>query len=258
VSTETYGKMSSSVTLRNQLELFLTAVQFLTRLPVPGTLPYSSERLNASTAYYPVVGFLIGGLSALVVLACPTNWHIVTKLLLSTALAVALTGAFHEDGLADACDGFGGGWTKARVLEIMKDSRLGTFGVVGLGLALSLKVALLSETPSARLPVTLVLGHGYSRFLVVLLAYRTAYVGQAGEDKPTAAGISPASLTLAAIFALLPMALISVPWPAWLLPACMSGVLSWYFRARIDGYTGDCLGACQVICELSFYLGCAW
>jgi adenosylcobinamide-GDP ribazoletransferase len=244
--------------LRFQLELFLTALQFLTRLPVPRSLPYSSQRLRASTAYYPLVGFLVGSVAAAVILSTPSSWSLETRLILATAATVMLTGGFHEDGFADACDGLGGGWTRQRVLEIMKDSRLGTFGVLGLLLALASKVALLSELNPQSVPWALVVGHGFSRFLAVCLAYGLPYVGREDFDKPTASGISMGTLAWAAILTITPMSWSPGPWMAWLLPGVVCLGFASYLRRRLGGYTGDCLGACQTLCEITFYLGVAW
>ena len=244
--------------MRYQLELFLTALQFFTRCPVPAGLPYSEQRLRESSAYFPAVGFAVGSVALLPVLLLPAHWQPTTRLVISTALSVLVTGAFHEDGLADACDGFGGGWNRERVLEIMKDSRLGTFGVVGLVLALALKIGLLAELPAAQLPALLIWGHGYSRFCSLTLAYRGHYAGNSTHDKPTAHGISAATLGLAAIITLAPLSLIGpIPGPALALPLLARVLLGRYFEHRIGGYTGDCLGALQVICEVLFYAGAA-
>ena len=122
--------------IRRELEYFFGAVRFFTRLPVPDWVGHSAEALNRSARYFPAVGMLVGGIGALVYVAATHLWPQPVAVLLSMAATVYATGAFHEDGLADMVDGLGGGWEKQRILEIMKDSRVGSYGVVAVVLAL--------------------------------------------------------------------------------------------------------------------------
>ncbi len=112
---------------RRQLRLLLTAVMFYTRLPVPRWVGHSDDQLNRATVYFPLIGWLVGGVAAGVYWGAAQLWPPLVAVLLSTGAGVLLTGAFHEDGLADTCDGFGGGWTRERILTIMKDSRVGKY-----------------------------------------------------------------------------------------------------------------------------------
>src|SRR5690554_3714540 len=118
--------------MRRQVELFFTALGFFTRIPVPAGIPWSPERLNHAARYFPLVGVVVGGVGAASFVAF--NWLLPVSLavILSMAVTIRLTGAFHEDGWADACDGLGGGWDKLQVLAIMKDSRNGSYATVGL------------------------------------------------------------------------------------------------------------------------------
>ena len=135
----------------SELQLFLAAVMFYTRIPVSQNVGYSEVSLQKSIRYFPLIGWIVGGLSALLflglsLLPLPTT----VVVLLSMVASIWVTGAFHEDGFADVCDGFGGGWTKEKILAIMKDSRLGTYGAIGLFLLLlcpffATAMALLSE-----------------------------------------------------------------------------------------------------------------
>ena len=129
--------------LREELRLFFTALQFFTRIPVPAWVGWSPEQLNASARHFPSVGLLVGALCAAALLAGLAWWPAPVAVLLSMALGVLLTGAFHEDGLADSCDGFGGASQRERVLAIMKDSRVGSFATIGVVLVLGLKFQLL-------------------------------------------------------------------------------------------------------------------
>ena len=130
--------------MKEQWAILLLAVQFLTRLPVPASAGFTPERLTAATRYYPLVGALIGGLVAVVYGVALLAWPPLVAVILSIAASLLLTGAFHEDGLADMFDGVGGGLTRERALEIMKDSRIGTYGAAALILALALKAATLA------------------------------------------------------------------------------------------------------------------
>src|SRR5574343_1271598 len=141
--------------IRRELEYFFGAVRFFTRLPVPDWVGHSAAALNRSARYFPAVGLLVGGIGALVYLATLQLWPPPGAVLLSMAATIYATGAFHDDGLADTADGLGGGWDKARILAIMKDSRVGSYGVVALWLALSSKFALLAALPLALVPLAL-------------------------------------------------------------------------------------------------------
>ena len=119
---------------RRERDLLLVALMFFTRIPMPRWVPFDEARLNGASRYFPLVGLLVGAVAALVYGVAVNLWSPALALVLATAATVLLTGAFHEDGFADVCDGFGGGWDREQVLSIMKDSRIGTYGTVGLGL----------------------------------------------------------------------------------------------------------------------------
>ncbi|MEI6162580.1 MAG: adenosylcobinamide-GDP ribazoletransferase, partial [Roseococcus sp.] len=189
--------------MKEQWAIFLLAVQFLTRLPVPASAGFTPERLTAAARYYPLVGALVGGLVALVYWLALLAWPPGVAVLLSIAAGLALTGAFHEDGLADMFDGVGGGLTRKRALEIMKDSRIGTYGAAALILALALKAATLAALPAEVVILALVAGHGLSRFSAVLVIATSAYVRDHGTAKPVAEGVSRESLLIAGAIALL-------------------------------------------------------
>jgi len=245
-----------------ELRVALTAVQYFTRLPVPQWVGYSNDRLNAAVRYFPLVGILVGLASGAVFLAALRVFPQSVAVLAAMLAGVLLTGGFHEDGLADACDGFGGGWEKAQVLAIMKDSRVGTYGVLGLAFALSLKFAALAALPvTAFLPAT-VAAHALSRFMAVTVIATQRYMrdDDTARARPVAQSVAAGGLACAAAFALPPLAWLGAAGVAGLACAC---VLRWlvagYFRRRIGGYTGDCLGAIQQVTEIGFYLAVlAW
>lgn len=245
--------------LRNEVDAFFGAIRFFTRIPVPRWVGHSEEGLNRSARYFPVVGILIGAVAALVFWSSDILWPKSVAILLSMAASVYLTGAFHEDGLCDMVDGLGGGWDKARILEIMKDSRVGSYGVVALTLTLLGKFVLLSELSALWLPAILVTGHAVSRLCSTSLLLTMEYVREDAESKskPIAKRLSAdgfvlsAALILPACLLLPPSAIMAGSALAAIVTLWISGILS----RNLGGYTGDCLGGVQQVSELAFYLG---
>lgn len=245
--------------LRRELEYFFGAIRFFTRLPVPAWVGHSAEALNHSARYFPAVGLLVGGIGALVYLGALQLWPQPVAVLLSMAATIYATGAFHEDGLADTVDGLGGGWDKLRILEIMKDSRVGSYGVVATLLALLGKFTLLAALDSAQVPFALLAGHALSRFCAVVLLAGMDYVREdrQSKSKPLATRLSGGALLFAALVVLGALALLPV---AKALAGCALAALVtlWLaakFKRWLGGYTGDCLGATQQVAEIAFYLG---
>nr|WP_315430827.1 adenosylcobinamide-GDP ribazoletransferase [uncultured Albidiferax sp.] len=256
---------------------YLLAVQFFTRIPVTGRLAawvgYSPAMLRASAAHLPGVGWLVALVACAVAAASGTLLHgkvgnaLVTAVLCTIA-TVLLTGGFHEDGLADVADGLGGSADRDRALEIMKDSRVGAYGAMALVLALLAKVALLALLDAysgTALLAALVGGHVWSRFCPLLLVRWLPHVGDAAtsKSKPLAEQISHAALAIAFLWCFMPLALVLYAQGATFLIAGMVGSglgLLWMrrlFVRRLQGFTGDCLGATQQVCEIAFYLGAA-
>jgi len=258
---------------------YLLAVQFFTRIPITGRLAewvgFSPAMLRASAGHFPGVGMLVGATAAgvygaLVLLLPPTTFTPMVAAVLSTIATVLLTGGFHEDGLADVVDGLGGSYDKARALEIMKDSRVGAFGAMALSLALLCKVALVAllgsmETELLTLCSALFAAHVVSRTLPLLLIAWLPHVGDsaASKSKPLADQISLNSLLIAFVWCFLALALVLYAQAATdLIVACSLSIIAmlWMYRLfkrRLQGFTGDCLGATQQVCEIAFYLGLA-
>src|SRR5574343_1717922 len=244
--------------IRRELEYFFGAVRFFTRLPVPGWVGHSAEALNHSARYFPAVGLLVGGIGALVYWLVLHVWPQPVAVLLSMAATIYATGAFHEDGLSDAVDGLGGGWDKARILEIMKDSRVGSFGVIALVMSLLGKACLLASLEASLVPAAILAGHAASRLCATLVMASMDYArpDASSKSRPVALRPSTASLLVAACLGLLPFLL----WPpgaiglAVLLAAGVTGWLVAKYRRWLGGYTGDCLGAVQQVSELACYL----
>lgn len=118
--------------MKEQFKVFLTAVMFYTRIPCPTWVDHSAEYINKSTRYFPLIGWIVGGFFGVSLFVLNIFFDLQIALVLAIVFSVLLTGAFHEDGFADVCDGFGGGWTKDKILTIMKDSSIGVYGAIGL------------------------------------------------------------------------------------------------------------------------------
>lgn len=243
--------------MKHQWRLFLLALGFLTRLPLPAIKGFDPAELNDAARYFPLVGMMVGLLAALVLMASlRLHLPVMVAISLSMVASVWLTGAFHEDGLADTMDGLGGGWTKEQALTIMKDSRIGSYGAIALVLALLFKFVSLSHISLEILPCVMLAAHAVSRLAAVLVIASQEYVREEGKAKPLAHKLSAASLCVALFTGFAPLALL----PAGLWLALVPVVLVWLWfsrklRHRLGGYTGDCLGAMQQFTELAFYLG---
>jgi adenosylcobinamide-GDP ribazoletransferase len=245
--------------LAEEAALGLVAIQFLTRLPVPAGV-HTRARMAASPRWYPAVGALVGALVALVWWAAAAVVPPILAALLAVAAGVLVTGALHEDGLADTCDGMGAR-TAERTLAIMRDSRIGTYGVLGLGFVLGAKVLALAALPAAAVPLMLVAGHATSRASMVLVLATGRYARAEGVAAPVAAGLAPGGLAFAlacGVVALLaPVLVLPGPAVAGGLAALVAShaLVRLTVGRRIGGYTGDTLGAMQQAGEVALYLG---
>jgi len=244
--------------MKRQIDLFLTAVMFYTRIPVPRSLTYSPERLNRSTRYFPLIGWLVGGIGAIVFYGLNFLFPVPLTVFLSMMATVLVTGAFHEDGFADFCDGFGGGYTREKIFSIMKDSRIGTYGTVGLLGMLGTKFLALQSLPSLLIPGILVAAHAFSRLMPVMIIFTSYYSrdDELSKTKPIGKRGKSSDLFIAIVTALLPMLFFSWKLMALVLPLSLLITFGFkkYTERKIGGYTGDCLGALQQITEVLFYL----
>ncbi len=236
------------------LKLFLLALSFYTRLPYPQSLDY--KQLPQAVVYLPLIGWLVGGITALSFYLADLIWPQTTAVILALIAGILLTGALHEDGFADVCDGFGGGMDKQRIMEIMKDSHIGVYGVLGLLLMLMLKISLLVAMPAVAAPLVLLAGHSISRLSPLLLMRRYDYAR--GQDSKASGAVYKPSLQeldFATVIALLPLLLLPILSVLAVIPLLLSSaLLGRYFYRHIGGYTGDCLGASQQVAETVFYL----
>ncbi|RMX08646.1 adenosylcobinamide-GDP ribazoletransferase [Corticibacter populi] len=272
------------------LRHFLLALQYFTRIPVTGGLArwmgYQPEWLPRALGHLPGVGALVGLLSGGVLAAMlwllpsvqmvpATAW---VAALLATSAGLLLTGAFHEDGLADLADGLGGSHERERALEIMKDSRIGAFGAIALAMALLGKVALLAAVvqaasvalpamagwqPAALLGGAALLGaHACSRMMPILITAWLPHIGDrpSSKSKPIASHVAASTVLVALVWVALILLLLSIALPHldWWLPLLGAlaggGLVGWRLKVRLQGFTGDGLGAAQQLGELGFYL----
>lgn len=247
-------QQTTAAGLRREWQAFWLAMGFLTRIPVPVTVDYSQRLMNQCSVYFPLVGLLLGGLYAGLYTLLAGFWSPQVCVLLVLGFHLWITGAFHEDGMADCADGLGGGYTVARRLEIMKDSRIGTYGAVALGVTLALKIALLTDTQPVWL--ALLLAPAISRLTPLCLMRALVYVSDpdTSKSKPVAEGFSGQRLgvAVAGVAALALVAGVALE----ALMAVVSVVLVWgaMLRRSLGGYTGDALGASVILSELVFLL----
>lgn len=260
--------------MRREWRRLLLAVGFFTRIPVPNFTDFAEEELNHAAKYFPLVGILVGLVAAVAFYVASLLLPQSLAVIVSMAASIYLTGAFHEDGLADSADGLGGGWERERILTIMQDSRLGTYGAIALFLMLFAKFQILNAMHPLVLVLALISAHALSRLAAVWVMRYASYVKFAGKSKPLATTLSGLELGVANLFGLLPfvlvLALLILSNHGWqvvvqLILMTMLPVLCvwWWWLAKIKrwigGYTGDTLGAMQQMTELMFYLGVlAW
>jgi adenosylcobinamide-GDP ribazoletransferase len=245
--------------LKRELLRFFASVLFFSRIRVPLVASITDEHFRKAIRYLPWVGFMISSASAVIMyfscMIVPKSIAVLVGLTVNTLL----TGALHEDGLADVCDGFGGGFTKQRILDIMKDSHIGTYGVIALILAFLFRYTALAEMPRYFLAVFFIAANTLSRYTLVTIMYQYPY---ARSDDSSKAKAVIGNYTIADLFiAAIPLI------PAFLLTGSKTCLLliipvwiaKWIFAKfcyrKIGGYTGDCLGAMQQITEIMFYIG---
>ncbi len=242
-----------------QWELFLLALSFFSRIPVPKALPYSAERMNQSGRYFALVGILLGAICSCFywLINCLVSTDI--SIFLTMVLSLMLTGAFHEDGLADMADGIGGGMTVERRLTIMKDSRIGTYGSSALFMALLGKFLLLSSIANfVSLIVVWLVGYTLSRAVASSFIFNTPYVSDSdtSKSKPLAHQQKYSELAVVIATGLLPCVLLDGFLTLVLISVAV--MFRWLFKRwlikRLGGFTGDCLGAAQQLMELLIYL----
>ncbi len=257
--------------MKKQLDIFFTALMFYTRIPCPKNITHDPTYLNKATRYFPLVGYIVGGIGALVFALSYKIFSLELAILFSLLANILTTGAFHEDGFADVCDGFGGGWTKEKILKIMKDSAIGAYGAIGLVLLFAIKffaifqfLDFVKDSPFIGLTevcfMFFILTHSLSRLTAISIIFTTDYVrdDELSKSKPIAKQNTWKEILGAFVFGLAPlMYLTFLEWEyiLILLPLIILRFFAIrYFKKWIGGYTGDCLGAVQQMAEVIIYL----
>ncbi|RTL34507.1 MAG: adenosylcobinamide-GDP ribazoletransferase [Burkholderiales bacterium] len=247
------------------MRLFLVALQFLTRLPVRLSA-FDPAWLNDCVRHFPLVGMGVGGAGALTLLAAAQVWPAWVAAVLALAATVALTGGFHEDGLADTFDALGGVVPREKALAIMKDSRIGSYGALALGLSLLMRAALLAvlaTRPMLGAVAALLASHAFGRAAAVGVMVSLPYGGDAdhAKAKPLALAVAPRNLVIGLAWCVL---LAGGLWAAGVAPvrlalaAMAAAGVAWLMRGwlkrRLGGYTGDGLGATEQLAEIAVLL----
>ena len=242
---------------RSELETFLGAIRFFTRLPVPGTIGQDSVALERAMRYFPAIGLIVGALAGLAFAVTSFFWPKTLAVLAAMGTAILVTGALHEDGWSDMVDGFGGGWDREKILAIMRDSCIGSFGAVALAMMLLVRFFALIEIDMLLVPVALIAGHAISRLCSTIVLHALDYARPEGKAKPFSNQLSKSDLVFATVTAILPVLLLppSQFIAGLFLAALATAWLTRLFKRRIGGYTGDCLGAVQQLSEVAFYCG---
>ncbi|MCT4613813.1 MAG: adenosylcobinamide-GDP ribazoletransferase [Marinifilaceae bacterium] len=243
--------------IHDELVCFAVSVMFYSRIPMPRIKNYKDDYARNSIRYFPLVGYIVSLISVFVFYLCNLVFSIELALLFSMISMILTTGAFHEDSFADFCDAFGGGYTKEKILDIMKDSTNGTYGTVGLIALLSCKFLLLREI-GQDLIFVIIVGNVLPRINSVFLSKSLTYVSKKETAKSTAIvkTIGVDSVVIASLIAYSSLLLIDYKY---IIPILVTQFISFflfqsYVKKKIGGYTGDVLGALFQISELMFYL----
>jgi len=243
----------------------LAAMQFLTRLHIPAG-PYDPGALARAVKFFPIVGLLIGLGSALFYFLLTPHLSAIVVALLIVGYLVSVTGCLHEDGLADAADGFGGGWDREKVLAFMRDSRIGTYGAVALTLSVVARVVLIASLPRGRAEAYLIAAPVLCRWTTLPLSFYlpSARDGSDGQTEGQGARIANlTSLTSLMIGSVLTLAIVFAVLHFRAVVPVMTGVVitlitALYYKRRIGGITGDCFGATNQLTEVAVYLCGVW
>lgn len=233
------------------------ALGMLTRIPVLRGLPFSPQLLMQSSRYFPVVGLLIGAWAAVLYGGLSLVLPPLPASALSLIGTLLLTGAFHEDGLADTCDGMGGGFDRESRLRIMKDSRLGTYGGLGLVMAILIKVTVVAALPVVVAVPALIALHSAARACAISLMFTLSYIQH--PDSKVALTPERTSVTDLAVALLCGGLSLLVLGPV--VAAALLGFMiivhllaRLWLASRLGGYTGDTLGAVEQVAEIGGYV----
>lgn len=236
------------------------AFQFLTRLPLV-RLTYKPDALARASKFFPLVGLVVGAADAGVYRLVSSHLPTAIVAVLIVLFSTLVTGGLHEDGLADAADAFGGGWNRQQILEIMKDSRIGSYGALALVFSLMTRILLLVYLPAAKFLQYLISGEVLCRWIILPLGIALSNAGEsAGQGGRLAGKVSGISLAIGTLTALCVVGYLlhfSMVWP---LAAALSVTVcsGFYYKRRIGGITGDCFGATSQLTLIAVYFCGVW
>ncbi|WP_028864078.1 adenosylcobinamide-GDP ribazoletransferase [Psychromonas aquimarina] len=247
--------------INHQFTILMYSISYFTRLPIPAFIQFDNKQFHKATAYFPVIGGLSALLMALSFYLFQLIFNIEISLILVLAAAVLLTGALHEDGFADCCDGFGGGYNTQQRLNIMKDSCIGTYAGIGLILLTLLKIAALlklSELDGFTLYAGFFASQIMSRGCTVLIMQSSLYVRvqKDGKAKGLVKKLPLYYLFFAAAVSSFPLLFFTLSQAVLIVFTLLiiTLLLRFYFNKKLGGYTGDCLGLTQQVTEVTVYL----
>ncbi len=255
--------------MKEEIRIFFTALMFYTRIPCPKDVCHSPDYINKATRYFPLIGWIVGAISFVVFWLSAFLFEVNIAVFFSLIAGVLVTGAFHEDGLADVFDGFGGGWTKPKILDIMKDSRVGAYGAIALIFLFGLKYLALTNLISKIDPSNVVFialifiaYHSLARLTAINIIFTSQYSrdDETSKVKPIAKAHSYREKIGAYLFGLFPLIILCfLQWKLVFVLFTLAILFFYskrYFNKWIDGYTGDCLGAveqmAECVCILTF------
>ena len=244
--------------IAHEARLFLIAVQFLTRIPVGTVDTWPSDWLARAAKYMPLVGALIGAVAGAAMIAAALIFPEPLPMVIGLATAILVTGVLHEDGLADTIDAFGDGKSRERCLEIMKDSRIGTYGTLALIIVLALKGAALLSLDPLSAACVFIAAHAGARLATVMTLWALNYAGDgsAKVSRP-ASELTPQELATAIVLGLAPGLLVLKPATFFISTAfaCIAAAaMALMAQRRVGGYTGDVLGAIEQVYETTFFV----
>lgn len=246
------------------MDRLFAALILFTRLPVWRVVNVSQKSYDSAVVFWPLVGWLTGGLAGLLIWLLPTEWSMTMTVTLALMARLLLTGALHEDGLADFCDAFGCGGDKQRILAIMKDSHIGTYGVIGLILYFILAVSILSSMSKMEAALAIFACDPFAKLCASQLTNFLAYARPEGaKNKIAYRRMSIEQILWQVVFGAAPLLLFVRYFGvdcgmAAVAPVVAAILLMMYMHRKIGGYTGDCCGATYLICELAMMLALYW
>jgi adenosylcobinamide-GDP ribazoletransferase len=252
--------MNSASGLERTANDFLSAVQFLTRVPFP-RIPYRPDSLARAIKFFPLVGTLLGAAAALLHRALVPHLARLPTALVIVIFLVWSTGCLHEDGLADTADGLGGGRNREQILLIFRDSRIGSYGAAALSLGLIARVILIASIPLDQVAQYLIAAHILCRWTTLPLGSLCPPARETeGQGARIARLVTGGSLLLGTVFSFISVGLL-LRWrsPApFFVTVAVTLLSARYYRRRIGGVTGDCFGATNQLTEIAVYLCGAW